>query len=195
MDSSESNLSLGQSPHRKFKADAPDQLEVADSEYLQNAMGMACAAFVIDVFARKIVGWRVSTSITTSFVLDALNQAICQRRPALGALTRHSDRGMHCVSIRYANRLAEAGIDMSVGSVGESCDNALAETVIGLFKTEVVKHLGLWKTKSRLEWETMKRVHWYNKDRLTGRSAARPRTKRKMRSASKTTSLKKQPEC
>ena len=89
----------------------------------------------------------VSTLMTTSLVLDALNQAICHRRPALGSLTHHSGRGRHCVSIRYANRLAEAGIDMSVGSVGDSYDNALAETVIGLFKTEVVKHLSPWKTK------------------------------------------------
>ena len=94
-----------------------------------------------------------------AFVLDTLNQAICQRRPALGALTRHSDRSMQYVSIRYATRLAEAGIDMSAGSVGDSCDSALAETVIGLFKTEVVEHLGPRKTKGRLEWETMKRVH------------------------------------
>ena len=122
-------------------------------------MGTAYAAFVIDVFARKIVGWRVSISMTTSFVLDALNQAICQRRPAMGSLTHHSNRGMHCVSIRYAERLTEAGSDMSVGSVGDSCDNALAETVIGLFKTEVVKHLGPRKTKDLLEWETMKWVH------------------------------------
>ena len=114
----------------------------------QPPMGTAYAAFVIDVFARKIVGWRVSTLMTTSFVLDALNQAICQRRPAMGSLTHHSDRGMHCASIRYANRLAEAGSDMSVGSIGDSYDNALAETVIGLFKTEVVKHLGPWKTKA-----------------------------------------------
>ena len=97
--------------------------------------------------------------MTTSFVIDALNQAMYQRRPALGALTRHSDRGMHCLSIRYAERLAEAGIDMSVGSVGDSCNNALVETVIGLFKTEVVKHLGTWRTKGRIEWETMKWVH------------------------------------
>ena len=138
---------------------APDQLRVADSAYVQTAVGTAYAAFVIGVFARKIVGWRIPTLMTISFVLDALNQAICQRRPALGALTHHSDRGMQYVSIRYANRLAEAGIDMFAGSVGDSCDNALAETVIGLFKTEVVKHLGPWKTKGRLEWETMKRVH------------------------------------
>ena len=146
----------------------PDQLRVADFTYVKTAMGTTHAAFVIDVFARKIVGRRVPTLMTTSFVLDALNQAICQRRPAMGYLTRQSDRGMHCVSIRYANRLAEAGIDMSVGSVGDSCDNALAETVIGLLKTEVVKHLGPWKTKGQLEWETMKWVHWHNKDRLHG---------------------------
>ena len=120
---------------------------------------MADAAFVVDVFARKIVGWRVPTSMTASFILDALNRAICQRRPAMGSLTHHSDRGMQYLSIRYAERLADAGIDMSVGSVGDSCDNALAETVIGLFKTEVIKHLGPWKTQGRLEWETMKWVH------------------------------------
>ena len=89
--------------NRKFKADAPDQLRVAESACVQTAMGTAHAAFVIDVFARKIVGWRVPTSMTTSFVLDALNQAICHRRPAMGSLTHHSDRGMHCASIRYAN--------------------------------------------------------------------------------------------
>ena len=116
---------------------APDQLRVADFTYVQTAVGTAHAAFV----------------------LDTLNQAICQRRPALGALTRHSDRSMQYVSIRYATRLAEAGIDMSAGSVGDSCDSALAETVIGLFKTEVVEHLGPRKTKGRLKWETMKRVH------------------------------------
>ena len=103
-----------------------------------------------------------------AFVLDALSQTIYQRRPALGSLTHYSDRGMHCVSIRYAERLAEAGSKMSVGSVGDSYDKALAETVIGLFKTEVVKHLGPWKTKGQLKWETMKRVHWYNNDRLHG---------------------------
>ncbi len=116
--------------NRQFKADAPDQLRAAESACVHIAMGMACAAFLVDVFARKIIGWRVPTVMTTSFVLDALKQAICQRRPAMGSLTRHSDGGMHCLSIRYANRLAEAGIDMSVGSVGDSYDNALAETLI-----------------------------------------------------------------
>ncbi len=111
-------------------------------------MGMAYAVFIIDVFTRKIVGWCVSNSMMTSFVIDALNWAMCQRRPALSALTHHSDRVMQYLSIRYAERLAEAGIDMSVGSVGDSYDNALAKTVIGLFKTEVVKHFGPWKAKA-----------------------------------------------
>ena len=153
---------------RTFKADAPDTLWVADFTYVQTAMAMVYVAFIVDVFARKIVGWRVSTSMTTSFVLDALNQAICSRRPAHSGLIHHSDRGMQYLSFRYTERLAEAGIDTSVGSVGDSYDNALAETVIGLFKTEVVKHLGPWKTIGQLEWETMKWVHWYNKDRLHG---------------------------
>ena len=115
--------------------------------YVNTAMGTAQAAFVIDVFARKIVGWCVSTSMTTSLVLDALNQAMGQRRPALGSLTHYSDRSMHWVSIRYASRLAEAGIDMSVGSIRDSTDTALAETVIGLFKTVVAKLNCPWKTK------------------------------------------------
>ena len=131
-------------------------------------MGMVYAAFVIDVFARKIVGWCVSTLVAASFVLDALNQAIRQCRPALGSSIHRSNRGMHCLSIRYAERLAEAGIDMSIGSIEDSCDNALAETVIGLFKTEVVKHIGPRKSTGQLEWETMKWVHRRNKDRLHG---------------------------
>ena len=126
---------------------------------MHTATGVADAAFVVDVFVWKIVGSRAPTSMTTSFVLDALDQAICQRRSAMGSLTHHSHRAMHCLSIRYAERLAVADIDMSVGSVGDSYDNALAETVIGLFKTEVVKHPDPWKTKGKLEWETMKWVH------------------------------------
>ena len=110
-------------------------------------------------------------------------------------MAHHSDRGMQYASIRYAIRLAEAGIEMSVGNVGDSYDNALAETVIGLFKTEVVKHLGPWKTKGQLEWETMKCVHWYNKDRLHG--AIRYQTSNEKENAfrQQTTSLKKQPKC
>ena len=144
---------------RAFRADAPNNLRVADSAHVQTATAMVYAAFIIDVFARKIVGWRVSTSMTTSFVLDALNQAISRRQPAQRGLIHHSDRGMQYLSIRYAERLAEAGIDMPVGSVGDSCDNALAESVIGLFKTEVAEHLGPWETAGQLEWETLKWVH------------------------------------
>ena len=107
---------------RKFKADAPDQRRVADFTYVNTAMGAAYAAFVIDVFARKIFGWRVPTSMTTRFVLYALSQTIRQRRSALVSLTRHPGRGMHCPSIQYTVRFAEAGIDMSVGSIEESCD-------------------------------------------------------------------------
>merc|ERR1711895_113146 len=105
---------------------------------------MIYVAFVIDVFARCIVGWRVSTSMTTGFVLDALNQAICQRAPS-DDLIHHSERGSQYLSIRYTERLAEAGIDPSVGSVGDSYDNALAESTIGLFKTEVIDFTGPWK--------------------------------------------------
>ena len=129
-------------------------------------MAMVWTAFIVDVFTRKIIGWRVSTPVTTNFVLNALNQVICSCRPAYRGLAHHSDRGMHCLSFRYTERLAEAGIVASVGSVGNSCDNALAETFIGLFKTEVVIHLGPWKTIEQFEWETMKWVHWYNKDQL-----------------------------
>lgn len=124
---------------------------------------MVYVAFVIDVFARKIVGWRVSTSMTTRFVLDALNQAICQRCPSeADNLVHHSDRGSQYLAIKYTERLAESGIDPSVGSVGDSYDNALAESTIGLFKTEVINFLGPWKTVGRVEWETLKWVNWYN---------------------------------
>ena len=124
-------------------------------------------AFVVDVFSRRIVGWRVSTSMTTAFVLDALNQAICQRSPEKGGgLIHHSDRGSQYLSIKYSERLADAGIDPSVGTVGDSYDNALAESIIGLFKTEVTKLLGPWKSMGQLEWETLKWVDWYNTKRL-----------------------------
>jgi transposase InsO family protein len=124
-------------------------------------------AFVIDVFARKIVGWRVSTSMTTGFVLDALNQAICQRCPVeADGLIHHSDRGSQYLAIRYAERLIQAGIDASVGTVGDSYDNALAECIIGLFKTEVINHIGPWRSINQLEWETLIWVDWYNSQRL-----------------------------
>lgn len=153
--------------NRAFVAATPNQLWVSDFTYVSSWQGMVYVAFVIDVFARKIVGWRVLTSMTTGFVLDALNQAICQRAPS-GAdkLIHHSDRGSQYLSIKYTERLAEAGIDTSVGSVGDSYDNALAESIIGLFKTEVINFLGPWKSVGQVEWETLKWVNWYNTERL-----------------------------
>ena len=153
--------------NRQFKAMAPNQLWVSDFTYVSSWTGMVYVAFVIDVFARKIVGWKVSTSMTTAFVLDALNQAICQRSPnKADELIHHSDRGSQYLSIKYTERLADAGIDGSVGSVGDSYDNALAESIIGLFKTEVIKRLGPWKSTCAVEWETMKWIDWYNTTRL-----------------------------
>ncbi|RCW77108.1 transposase InsO family protein [Paracoccus lutimaris] len=153
--------------NRAFVADMPNELWVSDFTYVSTWQGMVYVAFVTDVFARKIVGWRVSTSMTTGFVLDALNQAICQRAPSeADKLIHHSDRGSQYLSIRYTERLAEAGIDTSVGSVGDSYDNALAESIIGLFKTEVIKFLGPWKSVGQVEWETLKWVDWYNNTRL-----------------------------
>ena len=152
---------------RQFTATMPNQLWVSDFTYVSSWQGMVYVAFVIDVFARKIVGWRVSTSMTTSFVLDALNQAICQRVPSgTDSLIHHSDRGSQYLSIKYTERLAEAGIDPSVGSVGDSYDNALAESTIGLFKTEVIDFMGPWKSVGQIEWETLKWVNWYNTKRL-----------------------------
>lgn len=151
--------------NRLFRADRPNQLWVADFTYVSTWQGMAYVAFVIDVFSRKIVGWSVSTSMTASFVLDALEQAIAMRKPE-GKVVHHSDRGSQYVSIAYTQRLIDANIEASVGSVGDSYDNALAETIIGLFKTECINHKKPWKTKSQLEWETMKWVHWYNTKRI-----------------------------
>jgi len=153
--------------NRKFTAASPNQLWVSDFTYVSSWMGMVYVAFVIDVFARKIVGWRVSTSMTTSFVLDALNQAICQRCPSeANDLIHHSDRGSQYLSIKYTERLVDAGIDPSVGSVGDSYDNALAESTIGLFKTEVINFMGPWKTVGQVEWETLRWVNWYNTKRI-----------------------------
>ncbi|SHK69195.1 Transposase InsO and inactivated derivatives [Shimia gijangensis] len=153
--------------NRDFTASMPNQLWVSDFTYVSSWQGMVYVAFVIDVFARCIVGWRVSTSMTTGFVLDALNQAICQRAPSeADSLIHHSDRGSQYLSIKYTERLAEAGIDPSVGSVGDSYDNALAESTIGLFKTEVIDFMGPWKSVAQVEWETLKWVNWYNTKRL-----------------------------
>ena len=153
--------------NRVFHAERPNQLWVSDFTYVPTWSGTVYVAFVIDVFARRIVGWRVSTSMTTQFVLDALEQALWQRKP-LGSksLIHHSDRGSQYLSIRYTERLADADVDPSVGTVGDSYDNALAESVIGLFKTEVIKQLGPWKNLPSVEWETMHWVDWYNTKRL-----------------------------
>jgi transposase InsO family protein len=160
--------------NRQFVAAMPNQLWVSDFTYVSTWAEMVYVAFIIDVFARKIVGWRVSTSMTTSFVLDALNQAICQRGPTDGGLIHHSDRGSQYLSFRYTERLADAGIDTSVGSVGDSYDNALAESIIGLFKTEVINFLGPWKSMAQVEWETLQWVSWYNNERLYSAIGHRP---------------------
>jgi putative transposase len=124
-------------------------------------------AFVIDVYARRIVGWRVSSSMTTDFVLDALEQALYARQPERDrSLVIHSDRGSQCVSIRYSERLAEAGVEPSVGRKGDSYDNALAETINGLYKAELIHRRAPWKTKESLELATLEWVSWFNHHRL-----------------------------
>ena len=143
--------------NRLFKADRPNKLWVSDFTYVPTWSGTVYVAFVIDVFARRIVGWRASTSMKTQFVLDALEQAIWQRKtPDNKALVHHSDRGSQYLSIKYTERLAEAEIGLSVGTVGDAYDNALAECVIGLFKTEVINQIGPWKSMREVEWETLK---------------------------------------
>ena len=129
--------------------------------------GFVYVAFVIDAFARRIVGWRVSRSARAAFVLDALEQALHDRQPLRRAsLVHHSDRGVQYVSIKYTERLAEAGIEPSVGSVGDSYDNALAETVIGLFKAEVIHRRGPWRSFEAVEFATLEWVDWFNHRRL-----------------------------
>ena len=152
--------------NRQFKADRPNQLWVSDFTYVSTWQGFVYVAFVIDVFARRIVGWRVSRSMRTDFVLDALEQALYARRAERdGALVHHSDRGSQYVSIRYTERLAEAGIEPSVGSKGDSYDNALAETINGLYKAEVI-HRRTWKTCEAVELATLEWVDWFNHRRL-----------------------------
>jgi transposase InsO family protein len=153
--------------HRAFKADAPNRLWVADLTYVPTWRGFMYVAFVIDVFSRRIVGWRASGSLRTDLALDALEQALYDRRRATDApLVHHSDRGTQYLSIRYTNRLAEAGIESSVGTTGDSYDNALAETVIGLFKTEVIRPRGPWRSFDDVEYATLEWVSWYNTTRL-----------------------------
>lgn len=155
--------------NRLFMADRPNKLWVSDFTYVPTWSGTVYVAFVIDVFARRIVGWRASTSMKTQFVLDALDQAIWQRKtPDNKSLIHHSDRGSQYLSIKYTERLAEAEIDLSVGTVGDAYDNAMAECVIGLFKTEVINQIGPWKSIREVEWETLKWVDWYNNRRLLG---------------------------
>lgn len=128
--------------------------------------GFVYVAFVIDVYARRIVGWRVSRSAHASFVVDALEQALHDRRPVGGNLVHHSDRGVQYVSIKYTERLAEAGLVPSVGSVGDSYDNALAETINGLYKAEVIHRCGPWRSLEAVEFATLEWVHWFNNRRL-----------------------------
>ena len=152
---------------RQFRAERPNQLWVSDFTYVSTWQGFVYVAFVIDVFARRIVGWRVSSSMRTDFVLDALEQALYERRPAEhGGLVHHSDKGSQYVSIRYTERLAEAGIEPSVGSVGDAYDNALAETINGLYKAEVIYRRSPWKTLEAVELATLEWVAWFNHHRL-----------------------------
>ena len=151
---------------RQFTAERPNQLWVADLTYVATWRGFVYVAFVIDVFSRRIVGWRVSSSLRSDLALDALEQALYDRALTAGLLVHHSDRGGQYLSIRYTERLAEAGIERSVGSVGDSYDNALAETVIGLFKTEEIHRRGPWKGLEDVEFATLEWVAWYNKGRL-----------------------------
>jgi transposase InsO family protein len=150
---------------RQFVATRPNQLWVADITYVATWRGVVYVAFVIDVFARMIVGWRVWNSLKTDLVLDALEQALYARTGTQG-LIHHSDRGSQYLSIRYTERLADAGIVSSVGSVGDSYDNAMAETIIGLFKTEVIRSRGPWKNVDEVEYATLEWVDWFNNRRL-----------------------------
>ncbi|NML92060.1 MULTISPECIES: IS3 family transposase [unclassified Sphingobium] len=153
--------------NRQFHAPAPNMLWVSDFTYVATWSGFVYVAFVIDVYARYIVGWRVSRTAHASFVLDALEQAIHDRRPVHhGGLIHHSDRGSQYVSIKYTERLAEAGIEPSVGSVGDSYDNALAETINGLYKAEVIHRRGPWRSFEAVEYATLEWVDWFNNRRL-----------------------------
>ncbi len=154
---------------RAFSAPAPNRLWVADLTYVSTWSGFAYTAFIVDAFSRAIVGWRVATSLRADLALDALEMAIWARRPtAEDALVHHSDRGVQYLAIRYTERLAEAGAITSVGSRGDSYDNALAETVMGLYKTELIRRRGPWRTADQLELATAEWVDWWNHRRLHG---------------------------
>ena len=151
------------------KCRVPNALWVSDLTYVATWRGFVYVAFVIDAFARRIVGWRASSSLRTDLALDALEQALYDRTVSEEAsLVHHSDRGVQYVSIRYTERLAESGIEPSVGSVGDSYDNALAETIIGLFKTEVIRKRGPWRHLEAVEFATLEWVDWFNHRRLLG---------------------------
>jgi putative transposase len=153
--------------NRVFHAPAPNVLWVSDFTYVSTWTGFVYVAFVIDVYARRIVGWRASRTAHASFVLDALEQALHERRPVRrGGLVHHSDMGSQYVSIRYTERLAEAGVEPSVGSVGDSYDNALAETINGLYKAEVIHRRGPWRSFEAVEFATLEWVDWFNNRRL-----------------------------
>jgi len=153
--------------NRRFQAPRPNALWLSDFTYVATWQGFVYVAFVIDAYARRIVGWRVSRTAHAGFVLDALEQALHDRRPVGGdGLVHHSDRGVQYVSIRYTERLAEAGIEPSVGSVGDSYDNALAETINGLYKTEVIRRRGPWRNLDAVEFATLEWVDWFNHRRL-----------------------------
>jgi transposase InsO family protein len=152
---------------RQFTATRPNQLWVADFTYVATWRGFTYVAFVIDVFSRRIVGWRASNSLRTDLALDALEQALYDRPIGESErLIHHSDMGVQYLSIRYTERLAEAGIEPSVGSLGDSYDNAMAESVIGLFKAEVIHRLGPWKGLDDVEFATLDWVSWFNNKRL-----------------------------
>ena len=153
--------------NREFKAPRPNALWVSDFTYVATWSGFAYVAFIIDAYARRIVGWRVSRTAHTGFVLDALEQALHERRPLhRGGLVHHSDRGSQYVSIHYTERLAQAGIEPSVGSVGDSYDNALAESINGLYKAEVIHRRGPWRSLEAVEFATLEWVDWFNHRRL-----------------------------
>ncbi len=158
---------------RAFHATRPNQLWVSDLTYVATWRGFVYVAFVIDVFARRIVGWRATTSLRSDLALDALEQALYDR-DLDGPLVHHSDRGVQYLAIRYTERLAEAGIEPSVGSRGDSYDNALAETVIGLYKTEVIRQAGPWRGLEDVEYATLEWVAWYNTQRLLEPLGYRP---------------------
>jgi transposase InsO family protein len=153
--------------NRQFHAPAPNRLWLSDFTYVATWSGFVYVAFVIDAYARRIVGWRASRTAHAGFVLDALEQALHDRRPAhRGGLIHHSDRGSQYVSIKYTERLAQAGVEPSVGSVGDSYDNALAETINGLYKAEVIHRRGPWKSFEAVEFATLEWVDWFNNRRL-----------------------------